>query len=185
MQFTETPIHGAYLIEIIPHTDERGVFGRTVCVEEFRNHGLNGQMVQQSISWNPRKGTLRGLHYQAAPHEEEKLVRVTQGAIFDVIVDIRSGSSSYGQHYSVELTADNHSQLYIPKGVAHGFQTLIENTEVFYEMTVPFSSPSAKGIRWDDPGLGISWPDMNMTSCVECISKKDMAWPSLVDRERN
>lgn len=185
MQFTETTIPGAYLIDITPHADERGFFARTVCTDDFKNHGLNGEIVQQSISWNPRKGTLRGLHYQTAPNEEEKLVRVTRGAIFDVIVDLRPDSSAYGQCFSTELTADNHKQLYIPQGIAHGFQTLVENTEVFYEMTVPFDAQSANGIRWNDPGLGITWPHIDLASSPENVSKRDQEWPTLSTRANN
>lgn len=158
MKFTQTRLAGAYLIDMEPHADERGFFARTVCVNDFAEHGLNGQFVQQSVSFNARKGTLRGLHYQAAPHEEDKLVRVTRGAIYDVIVDIRPESPTFGQWFGVELTADNRLQLYIPKGFAHGFQTLEDNTEVLYAMTVPFQAGMARGIRWDDPALAIKWP---------------------------
>lgn len=158
MKFAETSLSGAYLLDIEPHVDERGFFARTACSATFAEHGLNGQFVQQSVSFNAHKGTLRGLHFQAAPHEEDKLVRVTQGAIFDVIVDIRQGSTSFGQWYGVELSAQNHRQLYIPKGFAHGFQTLEDNCEVLYAITAPFQPGSGRGIRWDDPTLAIAWP---------------------------
>lgn len=158
MKFTETSLRGAYMLEIEPHVDERGFFARTVCSTTFAEHGLDGAFVQQSISFNAHKGTLRGLHFQAPPHEEDKLVRVTQGAIFDVIVDIRQGSASFGQWFGVELSAQNHKQVYIPKGFAHGFQTLEDNCEVLYAMTVPFQPGSGRGIRWDDPTLAIAWP---------------------------
>lgn len=175
MKFAPSSLPGAFVIDIEAHMDERGFFSRTVCAEEFARHGLNPHFVQQSVSWNTRTGTLRGMHYQAAPHEEEKLVRVTQGAIFDVIVDLRQESPSFGRWFGVELSADNHRQLYIPRGVAHGFQTLAPNTEILYEMTVPFQPEAARGLRWDDPGLGIVWPQ-----CAErIISEKDRALPLL------
>jgi dTDP-4-dehydrorhamnose 3,5-epimerase len=159
MRFSELPIPGAFLVEIEPREDERGFFARTVCTEEFSRHGLNAAFVQQSVSWNVRRGTLRGLHYQTAPWEEEKLVRVTQGAIFDVIVDLRPGSATFARWHGVELSAGNHAALYMPKGLAHGFQTLSDATEVFYEMTVPYHPEAVRGVRWDDPQLAIAWPD--------------------------
>ncbi|WEK03783.1 MAG: dTDP-4-dehydrorhamnose 3,5-epimerase [Candidatus Devosia phytovorans] len=158
MIFRETPLAGAYVLDIEPRADARGFFARTVDRDEFARYGLDANFVQQSVSWNPHLGTLRGLHYQAAPHEEDKLVRVTRGAIFDVIVDLRTKSTTHGHWYGVELTALNHRQLYIPKGFAHGFQTLQSDTEVFYEMTVPFHPDAPRGVRWDDPDLGIVWP---------------------------
>lgn len=177
MNFSPTSIPGAFLIEIEPHGDERGFFARTVCVEEFARHGLNGHFVQQSVSWNPLLGTLRGLHYQAAPWQEEKLVRVTRGAIFDVIVDLRPDSVTYGEWFGTELTAENHRQLYLPKGMAHGFQTLADETEVFYEMTVPYHAEAARGIRWDDAQLAVRWPN----PASPLISPRDAALPLLVE----
>lgn len=158
MKFTETPLSGAFIVDIERREDERGFFARTVCVDDFAAAGLNGVFVQQSVSWNPHAGTLRGLHFQVAPHEEEKLVRVTRGAIFDVIVDLRVGSPSFGRTWSVELTAESHAALYVPKGFAHGFQTLVPATEVLYEMTVMFDPNAARGIRWDDEDLAVAWP---------------------------
>lgn len=158
MKFTETPLSGAFIVDIERREDERGFFARTVCVDDFAAAGLNGVFVQQSVSWNPHAGTMRGLHFQVAPHEEEKLVRVTRGGIFDVIVDLRSGSSTFGSSWSVELTAENHIALYVPKGFAHGFQTLVPDTEVLYEMTVRFHPNAARGIRWDDKDLAVAWP---------------------------
>src|ERR1039457_2589233 len=137
VRFTETAVPGAYLIDIDAIADERGFFARTVCVEQFAQHGLNGRFVQQSVSYNRRAGTLRGLHFQSAPHEEEKLVRVTRGAVFDVIVDLRRDSPAFGRWFGAELAADNRRQFYIPRGVAHGFQTLLPDTEIFYEMATP------------------------------------------------
>lgn len=175
MIFTQTPLAGAYVIEIEPRGDARGFFARTVADDEFAAHGLSADFVQQSISWNPQPGTLRGLHYQAAPHEEDKLVRVTRGAIFDVIVDLRRGSPTHGKWFGVELSADNHRQLYIPKGFAHGFQTTLPDTEISYQMTVPFAADAARGVRWDDPAIGIAWP----AAAQVLISDKDRALPGL------
>ena len=158
MKFTETRLAGAFIIDIEPHADERGFFSRTVCADEFEAAGINGSFLQQSISWSPNKGTLRGLHFQVAPGEEDKLVRVTRGAIFDVIVDLRPASPTQGQWISVELTAENHRQLYVPRGFAHGFQTTSADTEVSYEMTERFQPGAARGIGWDDPDFAITWP---------------------------
>lgn len=175
MKFIPAPLAGAFVIEMEAVEDDRGFFARTVCVEQFALHGLNAGFVQQSVSFNARAGTLRGLHYQAAPHEEEKLVRVTSGAIFDVIVDLRRDSPTWGKCFGVELTAANHRQLYIPRGFAHGFQTLCRETEILYQMTVPFAPQSGRGIRWDDPRLAIAWP-----ACDErTISEKDRSLPYL------
>jgi dTDP-4-dehydrorhamnose 3,5-epimerase len=180
LKFTATALPGAFVIDLDRHEDERGFFARTICAEEFARHGLNGQFVQHSVSWNPRVGTLRGMHFQAAPHEEEKLVRVTRGAIFDVILDLRRDSPTFGRWHGVELSADNHRQLYIPRGVAHGFQTLQPDTEVLYAMTIPFHGASARGLRWDDPQLGINWP-----ACTahegRLISDKDRNLPTLAE----
>lgn len=173
LKFIATPLSGAYVIDLDRHEDERGFFARTICTEEFAAHGLNGQFVQHSVSWNPHAGTLRGMHFQAAPHEEEKLVRVTRGAIFDVILDLRRDSPTFGRWHGVELSADNHRQLYIPRGIAHGFQTLQRDTEVLYAMTVPFHAASACGLRWDDPVIGIAWPACN----ERIISEKDRSLP--------
>lgn len=173
MKFTATPLPGAFVIDVDALTDERGFFARTVCAEEFAHHGLNAHFVQQSVSWNLRAGTLRGMHYQAAPHEEDKLVRVTRGAVFDVILDLRRDSPAFGRWFGVELSTDNRRQLYIPRGVAHGFQTLVAETEILYEMTEPFQPASARGLRWDDPDLAIGWP-----RCAErIISEKDKGLP--------
>jgi dTDP-4-dehydrorhamnose 3,5-epimerase len=177
MRFTPTPLAGAYLIEIEPLVDERGFFARSLCADEFARLGLNASMVQQSVSWNPRRGTLRGLHFQAAPHAEDKLVRVTQGAVFDVIVDLRTDSATRGQWFGVELNASNHRQLYIPRGLAHGFQALEDNTEVFYQMTVPYEPGAARGVRWDDPVLGIAWPLHELAHSEQRVSERDMQWP--------
>jgi len=159
MIFTETPIAGAYLIDIEPQVDERGFFSRTMCSDEFARFGLNAQFVQQSISFNARKAIVRGLHYQAAPHEEEKLVRVTQGEIWDVVLDLRPASPTFRQWFGIVLTVENRRAIYIPKGVAHGFQTMTERSEVLYQMTVPYCAQAARGVYWRDPALAIAWPD--------------------------
>ena len=158
VNFIPLPITGAYLLEISPQADERGFFARTVCREECARYGVNADFVQQSVSFNHRRGILRGLHYQMEPNAEEKLVRVTMGALFDVIIDLRLDSASYRSWYGVELSAENHVALYIPKGVAHGFQTISDNTEVFYQMSEFFAADCARGLRWNDPAFGITWP---------------------------
>lgn len=181
MKFTQTNIAGAWLIEVEPHADARGVFARTVCRSEFASVGLEADFVQQSVSWNPKSGTLRGLHFQAPPHEEIKLVRATRGTIFDVIVDLRAASPTRGQHVCFELSAENRRQLYIPKGVAHGFQTLADETEVFYEMTVPFHPDAPRGIRWNDPDLAIRWPRSVDVEDRAQLSNADLSLPFWAD----
>jgi len=158
MKFTETLLPGSYLIELNPVEDDRGFFARTFCQEEFVDHGLNPHIVQCSLSFNRKRGTLRGMHYQAAPHRENKLVRCTMGAIYDVIVDIRPESPTYRQWVGVELSARNRRALYIPEGVAHGFQTLEDDTEVLYQISSLYEPALARGIRWNDPRLSIQWP---------------------------
>ena len=159
MRFQATELAGAYLIEIEELSDRRGFFARTWCAREFQNHGLPAQMVQASLSFNEKMGTLRGLHFQAPPAQEGKLVRCIAGAIFDVIVDIRPRSKTFLKHIAVILSAENRNSLYIPPGLAHGFQTLADDTEVMYMMTDFFHSEYARGVRWNDPVFGISWPD--------------------------
>ncbi len=174
MVFVETPLRGAYVIEIERQEDERGFFARSWCEREFAAKGLDHHLVQCNVSFNKRKGTLRGLHYQIPPHGEVKLVRCTKGALFDVIVDLRKQSSTFLQWFGVELTASNHKMLYIPKLFAHGFQTLEDETEVFYQMSAFYEPPAAKGLRWNDPKLGINWPEAHRT-----ISEKDRLYPDL------
>ncbi len=160
MIFRETKLKGAYLIELEPHHDERGFFARSFCQEEFASRGLNPHVAQSSVSFNPRRGTLRGMHYQASPHEETKLIRCTRGAIFDVIIDLRRDSHTFKQYFAVELTAANRTMLYVPMGCAHGFQTLADDTEVFYQISTPYHQPSGRGVRWDDPAFAIKWPEV-------------------------
>ena len=158
MLFHETSLKGAYIVELAAIEDERGFFARSFCHQEFEAHGINFNIVQCNISFNKRKGTLRGMHYQAVPYQEAKMVMCTQGAIYDVIIDIRPGSSTYQQWISVELTANNHRSLYIPAGFAHGFQTLKDSTMVNYLMSNYYQRQSSYGIRADDPALNIQWP---------------------------
>lgn len=158
MIFTETKLKGAYIIEPEQLVDERGFFARTFCQEEFAAHGLRTQFVQCSISFNKTKGTLRGMHYQVAPHEEAKLVRCTMGAIYDVIIDLRRGSPTFTQWVAVELTAKNRKMLYAPEGLAHGFQTLEDNTEVLYHMSEFYHPECAQRAGWQDPAFGVEWP---------------------------
>ena len=158
MIFTPTPLVGSFTIDVERREDERGFFARTFCVEEFAAHALRSDFQQSSISFNSRTGTLRGLHYQAAPHAETKLVRVTHGAVFDVIVDLRPASPTFKRWFGVELTALNRRALYIPEGFAHGFQTLTDDAEVVYQITPVYVPEAARGARWDDPAFAITWP---------------------------
>jgi dTDP-4-dehydrorhamnose 3,5-epimerase len=158
LKFTETPLAGAFVVELEPIADERGMFARSFCQQEFRARGLDPAVAQCNVSYNAKRGTLRGLHYQAAPHEEAKLVRCTRGAIWDVIVDLRAGSATRLRWHAVELTQDNRRALYVPKGFAHGFQTLADGAEVLYQMSEFYHPDCSRGIRWDDPAIGIRWP---------------------------
>lgn len=172
MKFSPTALAGACIIDIEPVPDERGFFARSWCREEFAKHGLNPDLAQCSISFNKKHGTLRGMHYQVKPHEETKVVRCARGAIYDVIVDLRPESSTFRKWIAVELSADNRRMLYIPAGLAHGFQSLTDDTEVFYQISTPYHPESARGVRWNDPAFGIEWP---VTERV--ISDKDRQYP--------
>lgn len=172
MVIKNTDIKDACIIEIDKKEDDRGFFSRAWCAKEFRAHGLNTNLVQANVSFNRKRGTLRGMHYQVAPHEEVKLVRCTQGSICDVIIDLRKESSTYEQWVAVELTADNHRMLYVPEGCAHGFQSLEDDTEVFYLVSEFYSVEAERGVRWDDPAFGVRWP-IDVTN----ISDKDKSWP--------
>jgi len=174
MRAIETGLAGAVVVEPTPATDERGFFARTWCARTFAAWGLDPALTQCSVSFNHRRGTLRGMHYQADPHGEAKLVRCTRGAIFDVIVDVRPGSPTYGRWFGAELTPDNHLGLFIPTGFAHGFQTLADDSEVFYQISVEYVAAAARGIRHDDPAIGIVWP-----LPVAVISERDRALPVL------
>ncbi len=175
MIFTETKLPGAYVIEVEKREDQRGFFGRTFCREEFEAHGLNSQVVQCNTSFNKRKGTLRGMHFQAVPFAEAKLVRCTSGSIYDVIIDLRPTSRTFKQHFAVELSAANQRMLYIPENMAHGFQTLEDDTEVFYQMSQMFSAEHARGVRWNDPAFGIEWP-----ADERIITERDRNYPDFV-----
>lgn len=169
MKFTETPLKGAYIIEPELIEDERGFFARSWCKEEFEKHNLNPNLAQCNISFNKKKGTLRGMHYQTAPHEEAKLVRCTMGSIYDVIIDLRKESVTFKQWFAVELTADNRKMLYIPEGFAHGFQTLEDNTEVFYQMSETYHSGCSCGVRYNDPAFSVKWPSEDIL-----VSNRDL-----------
>ena len=172
MKFSPTALVGAYVIDIEPVADERGFFVRSWCREEFARRGLNPDLAQCSISFNKKRGTLRGMHYQAKPHEETKVVRCTRGAIYDVILDLRPESSTFRKWIAVELSADNRRMLYVPPGFAHGFQSLVDDTEVFYQISTFYHPESARGARWNDPAFGIEWPVMERV-----ISDKDRQYP--------
>jgi len=165
--FTETKLKGAFLIDLEKREDRRGHFARTFCQREFEAHGLKMQVVQCSVSYNRKKGTLRGMHFQAAPHEEAKLIRCTKGAIYDVILDLRRGLPSFKQHFAVALSAEQGNMLYVPQGLAHGFQTLEDETEVFYQMSEFYSADFSRGVRWNDPAFGISWPEVPERIIIE------------------
>lgn len=158
MIFTPLELDGAYVIDLEPNTDERGFFARAFCEDEVRAHHLETHVAQCNISFNDKRGTLRGLHYQAAPHEETKIVRVTRGAIWDAIVDLRRDSRTYKKWLAVELSEDNRRMLYVPRGFAHGFITLTDGAEVFYMMGNPFVPGAARGVAWNDPQFSIEWP---------------------------
>ena len=172
MIFEETVLPGVYLIHLERQEDERGFFARSWCREAFRERGLNPHLVQCNISYNHTKGTLRGMHFQAAPHEEAKLVRCTRGAIYDVALDLRPASPTHTRWLGVELTAENYRMLYVPEGFAHGFQTLEEKSEIFYQMSEFYAPEAARGVRWNDPAFGIEWPLPNPT-----MSARDASYP--------
>lgn len=173
MRFVPTELPDAYIVELEPRDDERGFFARTWCRDELADQGLVAEVAQCSISRNALAGTLRGMHFQNAPHEEAKLVRCTRGAIYDVIIDLRPGSAAHGRWIGVELDAERGTALYVPKGFAHGFQTLVDGAEVFYMISTPYAPDAASGVRWDDPAFGIEWPKAD----TRTISERDRSWP--------
>lgn len=175
MILTELPLPGAFLIEIDKRVDERGYFARTFSAAEFAERGLDTTVDQCSISYNTERLTLRGMHYQAAPYGENKLVRCTRGAIFDVAVDLRPESPRYLGWHGVELSAENGAGVYWPQGVAHGFLTLCDGAEVAYQISAPYMPEAGRGIRWDDPAVGIAWPDR-----PRVVSERDAQFPNLV-----
>lgn len=174
MIFSETELAGAYTIELERHEDERGFFARSFCAQEFAEHGLIEHWAQSNVSFNERRGTMRGMHWQTSPHEEVKLVRCTKGAIYDVIVDVRAGSPTARRWLGVELSEENRRMLYIPGGFAHGFLTTADRTEVFYEMSAPHVPEAARGFYWNDPQVAIAWPGP-----VNVISDRDAGYPNL------
>jgi len=161
MIFKETKLKGACTIELERIEDKRGFFARSWCRKEFAEHGLNPLIVQCNISYNKKKGTLRGMHYQSAPYEEAKIVSCISGAIYDVIIDLRPDSATFCQWFAVELSSDNYRMIYIPVGLAHGFQTLADDTTVYYQMAEYYHPECARGVRWDDPAFGVKWPIKN------------------------
>jgi dTDP-4-dehydrorhamnose 3,5-epimerase len=177
--FTETKIPGVFDIELEAKPDERGFFARTWCVSEFGAHRLNPKLMQCSVSFNTRKGTLRGMHYQVAPHAETKLVRCTRGSIFDVIIDLRSDSPTFKDHVAIVLTADKRNMVYVPEGCAHGFLTLEDASEVFYQISEVYNAASARGVRFDDPAFQISWPNR-----IEVISERDRNYENFLKQEQ-
>ena len=172
MIFRETAIGGVWVVEPERLADERGFFARTWDTREFADHGLNGRLVQCSVSFNVRRGTLRGLHYQAAPHEEAKLVRCTSGAVYDVAVDLRAGSETLGRWVGVDLSPENRLALYVPEGCAHGFLTLADGSEVAYQMSEFHFPDASRGVRYDDPAFAINWP-----GDVLVVNERDRSYP--------
>lgn len=172
MIFQPTSLPGVVVIEPERNTDERGFFARTYCEEEFGANGLVPRLVQCSISFNPEMGTLRGMHYQAAPSSETRLVRCTMGAIYDVVIDLRPDSPTHAGWFAAELTAENRQMLFVPEGCAHGFLTLVNRTEIFYQMSDFYQPTAAGGVRWDDPAFGVEWP-----ATPRVISDRDASYP--------
>jgi dTDP-4-dehydrorhamnose 3,5-epimerase len=171
--FEETRLPGAFVIELERREDDRGFFARTFCANEFGDHSLETSLVQANMSWNPRQGTLRGMHFQHPPHAEVKVIRATRGAIYDVIIDLRPESETFKHWIGVELSADNRRALYVPERFAHGFQTLVPDTEVHYLVTEYYTPEAEGGVRWNDPAFGIEWPDPQHAF----LSEKDAGWP--------
>ena len=172
MQFTETSLQGAFIVDLELREDERGFFARSWSAEEFSQQNLDPRLVQCSVSFSPRRGTLRGMHYQVAPFAEAKLVRCTRGSIFDVIIDLRPQSSTFRQWWGTELTLENRRAVFVPVGFAHGLQTLEDHTEVFYQMSERYHQGSAHGVRWNDPAFGIKWP-----IATPSVSETDANYP--------
>jgi dTDP-4-dehydrorhamnose 3,5-epimerase len=174
VRFLSIPLAGAYLIEQERHEDERGYFARTWCADELGGRGLENRLAQCSVSFNHRRGTLRGLHYQAPPFAEVKLVRCSRGALFDVAVDLRPDSPTFRKWFGAELTSDNGRALYVPRGFAHGFLTLADATEISYQISVPYHPECGRSVRYDDPFVGVSWPGR-----VEVLSAADRRCPDV------
>jgi len=175
MEFVETKLAGAFLVSLRKIVDDRGFFARGWCQDEFSHHGLIANMVQLNVGFSHKKGTVRGLHYQVPPHQEAKFVRCTRGAIFDVIVDLRAHSPTRGQWFGAELTADNALMVYAPEGFAHGYQTMADDTETYYLTSARYAAAAARGLRYNEPAFGISWP-----LPVSVVSDADAGWPPYV-----
>jgi len=175
VKFLPLPLAGAFRVELERHVDERGYFARTYCAREFAEAGLEPTVAQASISWNPRRGTLRGMHWQAAPHAEAKLVRCAAGRIHDVLVDLRPDSPTHLRHVAVELSAESGDALYVPPGLAHGFLTLTDDCQVHYQMSTFHEPAAGRGARWDDPAFGIVWP-----APIAVVSERDRSWPGFL-----
>jgi len=173
MKFLETKLKGSFIIEIEEFADERGYFARNWSQREFEDAGLDAGLVECNVSFNYHRGTLRGMHFQIAPHEQVKLVRCTRGAIYDVIIDLRPASKTFRKWVAVELTAENRRMLYVPASFAHGFQTLADNTEVSYQMSSYFVRESGRGVRWDDPAFGVEWPETDSRK----MNARDRSYP--------
>ena len=177
MLFIETKLKGAFVIELEKYSDDRGFFSRAWCQKEFKEQGINSRFVQANIGFSKNSGTIRGIHYQIAPFEEAKLVRCIRGAIFDVVLDLRPELPSFKQWFGVELSDENRKMLYVPEGCAHGYQALVDNTEVFYQVSQVYSPESERGIRWNDPEFDIEWPiDEDLV-----ISEKDQNWSDFME----
>jgi len=180
MEFIETNLKGAYTVRIKKNEDERGYFARAWCHDEFLKHGLNAIPVQLNVGFSLRRGTVRGMHFQLPPHAEAKFIRCTRGAIYDVILDLRADSPTAGQWYGAELTPDSGLMLYAPEGFAHGYQTLMDDTEMYYMTSAPYAPASARGVRFDDPAFGVRWP-----LPVSTISEADQKWPRYAQEARS
>jgi dTDP-4-dehydrorhamnose 3,5-epimerase len=175
MIFNKIKLNDAFIIEIEKSEDDRGFFARSWDNKKFEEHELNSNLIQCNISFNKKKGTLRGMHYQLPPFAESKLIRCTRGSLHDVIIDLRKESKTYKKSFSIELSAENHKMIYVPEGFAHGFQTLEDNTEIFYQVSKEYSPAHAGGIRWDDSEFDITWPLE-----TKIISKRDCKWKSFI-----
>ena len=175
MRFTPLAVAGAFAVELERREDSRGFFARSFCEKEFREHGLDPNITQCNVSWNRLRGTLRGLHFQLDPHPEAKLVRCTRGAAFDVVVDLRKDSPTYRKWSSLEITAENRMAMYAPAGCGHGFQTLADDTEIFYQMSESYYGELTAGIHWNDPSIGVVWPIL-----PPIVSERDDAYPTLL-----
>jgi len=172
MKFTETKIHGVFVIELEKHEDDRGWFARAWCCEEFTAHGLPTDLAQTNLSHNAQRGTVRGMHFQTAPHAEAKLVRCVAGAVHDIALDLRPESPTFKQSVATELSADNGRAVFLPEGIAHGFQTLTDDATLFYQMSAPYAPEFARGVRWDDAAFQIEWP---IAEAIVC--EHDLAFP--------